>query len=65
MTPLPRYNRKRALAKSLRMSAMGKASQRVQAEKRITLENPDGRKTGSHGCLWILDHLRPYLAGRK
>jgi len=32
---MPRYSRKRALAKSLRMSAMGKASQRVQAEKQL------------------------------
>jgi hypothetical protein len=32
---------------------------------RITLESPDGRKTGSHGWSWALDHLRGLLAGRK
>jgi hypothetical protein len=32
---------------------------------RITLESPDGRKTGSHGWSWALDHLRGFLAGRK
>jgi hypothetical protein len=32
---------------------------------RITMENPDGRKTGSHGWSWVMTHLRPYLAGRK
>lgn len=25
----------------------------------------DGRKTGSHGWTWILEHLRGYLAGTK
>jgi len=97
------------------MSAMGKASQRVQAEKRmalvtpeylrelaeieimnlprkkgdplgslqwtdfrtgkvrrwvvrigarcdqVTMETPDGRKTGSHGWSWIMDKLRGQL----
>ena len=32
---------------------------------RITLESTDGRKTGSHGWTWMLDHLRGFLAGRK
>ena len=32
---------------------------------RITIESPDGRKTGSHGWAWVLDHLRGFLAGTK
>lgn len=32
---------------------------------RVTMESMDGRRTQSHGWTWILDHLRPYLAGRK
>ena len=38
---MPRYSRKRALANSLRMSAMGKASQRVQSEARMALVTPE------------------------
>lgn len=29
-----------------------------------TMESPNGRKTGSHGWSWALDHLRGLLAGR-
>ena len=32
---------------------------------RVALRSPDGRRTGSHGWAWILDHLRGYLCGRK
>jgi hypothetical protein len=32
---------------------------------RITLHSPDGRKTGSHGWTWAMDHLRGFLAGTK
>jgi hypothetical protein len=32
---------------------------------RVMLKHPDGRKTGSHGWTWVMDHLRGYLAGRK
>jgi len=32
---------------------------------RVTLHNPDGRGTGSHGWAWVLNHLRPYLCGRR
>lgn len=31
----------------------------------VILRSPDGRKTKSHGWTWILNHLRPLLAGRK
>lgn len=32
---------------------------------RVFLVSSDGRRTGSHGWSWILDHLRGYLCGRK
>ena len=32
---------------------------------RVTLESPDGRRTGSHGWTWVMDHLRGYLCGRR
>lgn len=32
---------------------------------RITAETADGRRTGSHGWTWLLEHLRGYLAGKK
>jgi len=32
---------------------------------RITMESPSGKQTNSHGWAWILNHLRPYLCGRK
>ena len=32
---------------------------------RVTLETPNGKRTGSHGWTWVMDHLRSYLAGRK
>jgi hypothetical protein len=32
---------------------------------RITMHSSDGRATTSRGWTWILNHLRPYLAGRK
>jgi hypothetical protein len=113
-----RYQKQRSERNRLKMSAMGKTSQRIQAERRmvdlperiremaewdiqnlprktgdalgclqwhdfstgkvrrwtvrigdridrITLESPDGRKTGSHGWAWALDHLRGFLCGRK
>ena len=112
------YRKQRAARNRLSFSAMGKASQRVQSERRmvdaparlremaerdtenlprkqgdalgclqwtdfhtgkvrrwtvrigdrrdrITLESPDGRKTGSHGWTWALAHLRSYLCGTK
>jgi hypothetical protein len=31
----------------------------------VVLRAADGRRTGSHGWTWVLDHLRGYLAGRK
>lgn len=31
----------------------------------VTAETPDGRRTGSHGWTWLLDHLRGYLAGTR
>ena len=35
MTPIPSYRKQRAERKRLRFSAMGKASQRVQSERRM------------------------------
>ena len=32
---------------------------------RVILRSPDGRKTAPHGWAWVMDHLRPYLCGRK
>jgi len=32
---------------------------------RITMESPDGRKTGSHGWSWQLNKLRGFLCGSK
>ena len=32
---------------------------------RITLESPQGKRTGSHGWTWALDHLRGFLCGNK
>ena len=31
----------------------------------VTVEDGAGRRTGSHGWTWVLDHLRGFLAGRK
>lgn len=31
----------------------------------IVLRSTTGKKTGSHGWTWVMDHLRGYLAGRK
>ena len=31
----------------------------------VTMHNPDGRGTASHGWTWIMDHLRGHLAGRR
>ena len=33
--------------------------------RRVILQAPDGRQTQAHGWTWHLNHLRPYLAGRK
>jgi len=41
MRTMGRFSRKRALAKSLRMSAMGKRSQQVQRERRMAEMTPD------------------------
>ena len=115
---MARYQKQRSERKRLKFSAMGKLSQRIQADRRaadlperirelaeidvqnlprkegdalgclqwtdfrtgrvrrwtvrigdradrITLHSPDGRKTGSHGWAWALDHLRGFLCGRK
>lgn len=32
---------------------------------RVTLESPHGKRTGSHGWTWVMDHLRGFLAGTK
>jgi hypothetical protein len=32
---------------------------------RVTLEAPGGKRTGSHGWTWVMDHLRGYLCGNK
>jgi hypothetical protein len=32
---------------------------------RVTVEAPGGKRTGSHGWTWMLNHLRGYLCGRK
>lgn len=31
----------------------------------VTLETPCGKRTGSHGWAWMMDHLRGFLCGRK
>lgn len=41
MTTMGRFSRKRALAKSLRMSAMGKRSQQVQRDRRLAEITPE------------------------
>ena len=31
----------------------------------VTMESMNGKRTGSHGWTWIMDHLRGFLAGTK
>lgn len=31
----------------------------------VVLRAPDGRRTGSHGWTWVMDHLRGWLCGNK
>lgn len=39
---------------------------RVGARRdQVTLEAAAGKRTGSHGWTWVMDHLRGFLAGRK
>jgi hypothetical protein len=59
------HKRRRGLYSSEKSAQMNKARWDADRADRITMENPDGRKTGSHGWPWVMTHLRPYLAGRK
>lgn len=36
-----------------------------QRADQVELRSPGGRRSGSHGWTWVMDHLRGYLAGRK